>query len=101
MVNYMGIRVNVSAGCRVRGLNTNVRELSINYLSLSDMNLRWRHIVACVICFLTVPIVPTVPRCVGNFSGCVNYDFYRRDIRKPQQDGCIFAAESTRQRWSV
>ena len=42
MVNYMGIRVNVNAGCRVRGLNTNVRELSINYLSLSDMDLRWR-----------------------------------------------------------
>ena len=42
MVNYMGIRVNVIAGCRVRGLNTNVRELSINYLSLSDMDLRWR-----------------------------------------------------------
>ncbi len=38
----MGIRVNVIAGCRVRGLNTNVRELSINYLSLSDMDLRWR-----------------------------------------------------------
>jgi hypothetical protein len=42
MVNYTGIRVNVIAGCRVRGLNTNVRELSINYLSLSDMDLRWR-----------------------------------------------------------